>query len=100
MAKARTETKTVVTETVLLELSPEEAETLLAIMGKVAGSTTLSPRKHTDAVSSALHSAGVSSGGSVRMNLGGYTYDMDLGGQPGSLLGGSLRFNNYPNGGK
>ena len=42
------------TITVTLELSKEEAETLLAILGRVGGSPVFSRRKHTAAIHNTL----------------------------------------------
>jgi hypothetical protein len=59
MAKAAKNTKTVITETVTLELSAHEAEALAAVLRRVAGSPDSSPRKLTSGVLNALRIAGV-----------------------------------------
>lgn len=55
--KLVTETKQATAYT--LTLSQDEAEALQALTGYVTGSSSTSPRKHTDAVYSALERAGV-----------------------------------------
>lgn len=46
------------TKVVVLELTEEEAVTLRAIVGSVAGDNTKSPRKHTYSIYDALNKAG------------------------------------------
>jgi non-ribosomal peptide synthetase component E (peptide arylation enzyme) len=59
MAKAATEMKTVVEETVTLTLSKEEAEVVMTLAGSVTGSSETSPRKHADSVYYALSAEGL-----------------------------------------
>ncbi|MEU3278177.1 hypothetical protein [Streptomyces antibioticus] len=59
MAKAEKIEKKIIEKTITLTLSQEEAEALLAVVGRVTGSND-SPRKHTGAVYSALGNAGIS----------------------------------------
>ncbi|WP_030386511.1 hypothetical protein [Streptomyces sp. NRRL S-241] len=67
-----------------LTLTLEEAETVMAVLVKVAGSTTNSPRKHTNAVLTSLEKA--------------HVRDWESPGHPFSLLarnGAGLVFNDY-----
>ncbi|MFD7552992.1 hypothetical protein ACFV9E_00420 [Streptomyces sp. NPDC059835] len=67
-----------------LTLTIEEAETLMAVLVKVAGSTTTSPRKHTNAILVSLEKAQVR--------------DWESTGHPFSLLAdrnGGLAFRDY-----
>ncbi|MGW0087833.1 hypothetical protein ACWDWS_02260 [Streptomyces sp. NPDC003328] len=59
MAIAKKIEKTTVERTVTLTLNVEEAQAVLGVLAKVSGSSIDSPRKHTDAVYSALVAAGV-----------------------------------------
>lgn len=61
MAEARKNTERIVTvvENVVVTLSTHEAEALAAILRHVAGDRKLSPRKHVEAIASALRAAGV-----------------------------------------
>ncbi|MFD7605171.1 hypothetical protein ACFWAN_32650 [Streptomyces mirabilis] len=69
MAKAeRTTVEKTVTEKkkvpgITLTLSQEEADVLMALVGNVTGDSYASPRKHTDAVYTALSRAGVTTYG-------------------------------------
>ncbi|MEU8948758.1 hypothetical protein [Streptomyces sp. NPDC048489] len=58
-AKMTVERRTVEDKTVTLTLSNDEAETLLALVVKVAGSPQGSPREHTESMYGALRAAGV-----------------------------------------
>jgi hypothetical protein len=58
MAEAKKNTRTVVETEFNLKLTTDEAETLTAVLVKVAGSLTDSPRKHTDAILRGLREAG------------------------------------------
>lgn len=58
MATAEATTVTVATiERVTLHMSHDEARTLWAVMMKVGGSPTASPRKHVDAIRAAIADA-------------------------------------------
>jgi hypothetical protein len=52
-------TKVEVRDGVVLELSPEEAKMLSAVMAGVGGDPVKSPRRHADSILSALANAGV-----------------------------------------
>jgi hypothetical protein len=58
-AKKHRETITTTRETVKVELTPREAEALAALLTRVDGSPTNSPRKLLDGVAAALNAAGV-----------------------------------------
>lgn len=44
-------------ESVTLNLNEDEVNTLIALMARIGGSPTHSPRRHVDAISNALHMA-------------------------------------------
>ncbi|MFB7782050.1 hypothetical protein ACFC1D_04935 [Streptomyces vinaceus] len=77
--------KTEKVSAVALTITIEEAETLMAVLVKVAGSMIHSPRKHTDAILRSLESAAVR--------------DWESTGHPFSLLATTqvLEFKNYKN---
>lgn len=52
-------------ESVTLNLSEDEVNTLIAIMARIGGSPTHSPRRHVSAISNALYKA---------LNVPGYYY--------------------------
>jgi hypothetical protein len=56
MAKA---TKQPADYTLILELSRDEAETLLFVCSAISGMPLTTPRRHTDAIHNALRDAGV-----------------------------------------
>lgn len=56
---AKVEKKVVESYTVVLELSADEAEALLSVLGRVGGSPSLTPRGYIDTIYRALHEVGV-----------------------------------------
>lgn len=61
MAKAKLIPPVPVTPNVQLELTPEEAQTLLDITRNIGGNPTETRRKHSDSIASALRSVGYTS---------------------------------------
>jgi hypothetical protein len=84
-AEKISEAVTVVTETVTLTMSLREAEFLAAVMLKIGGSETNSPRKHQKSIAEALARAQVSHG-----MFTPYRHAFDLSDGPG------VHFNDYP----
>lgn len=44
-------------ESVTLTLNPDEVQTLIAVLNRIGGSPSNSPRKHTQSISNALYEA-------------------------------------------
>ncbi|MFG3582585.1 hypothetical protein [Streptomyces sp. NPDC047990] len=88
-AKTTVERRTIETKTVTLTLSNEEAETLLALVVKVAGSPQGSPREHTESMYGALRAAGVRDW--CKPGVGTVKWDD----HPMSLLRGGMTFSDY-----
>lgn len=95
MANAEKISEMVAVHKVRLTLTLKEAEALHAVMRRISGTTTNSPRKHTDSISKALKDAGVAYGapGDQTMFTGLVFADRHV----AELLGGSgLIFKDYP----
>jgi hypothetical protein len=92
-----------VVETTTLVMDKDEAETLWAILRKVAGDEELSPRKHAKSMRLALERANVGKTGPALRSV--YLTEWERKVQqeqannaPGALLTGQIRFDNYPAG--
>ncbi|MFF4557190.1 hypothetical protein [Streptomyces sp. NPDC001422] len=94
MAKATmtVERRTVEDKTVTVTLSNDEAETLLALVVKVAGSPQGSPREHTESIYGALRAAGVRDW--CKPGTGIFKWDD----HPMNLLSGGIQFADYKKG--
>lgn len=79
----KTTVERVVTEAgFTLKLTVEEAETLVAVLARVGGSSAESPRGHAGDIIEALQAAGVR--------------DYWVDGHPSGLASGSIQFRDYP----
>jgi hypothetical protein len=65
--------KTIEEKRCTLNISMDEAETLMAILESVGGSSTISRRKHADSMEKALEKAGIDSSEALKAFESGHT---------------------------
>jgi hypothetical protein len=101
VAEKRVERRVIEDVTVVLKLSEDEARTLMAVLSRVGGMRSSSPRGHASNMLDALRQAGYRHPEhTAQLEWRGATYVRGDGdpADPGNLIEGKLNFRDYPEG--